>query len=143
MRTNDAKKQFLEYLSEVAFVEIAAKRAGIARSTIYRWRAKNLKFKREMDLLINRARDGISDRVEAVLVKKALSGEMQAVKVWLDGNRKRYSKPRARMVLDAPEEIRGLKIQIVKTREDREFLEWRKQNEAKKIPKKENTESPL
>jgi hypothetical protein len=94
MRTNNEKQKFLEILEETPIISIASKRSNIDKSTIYRWIKRDKKFKEKLLESLSRGRGSISDRVESVLIKKAINGERWAVQMWLGNNCSIYVKPR-------------------------------------------------
>jgi hypothetical protein len=94
MKSLNDKQRFLERLSETPLISIAAKRAGIAKSTVYRWIKKSEAFANEVNQILEEGCEDLSDRIESVLIKKALGGERWAVQMWLESNRKKYIRPR-------------------------------------------------
>ena len=94
MITPNEKEKFLEILEGTPLISIACRKAGISKTTIYRWRNENRDFADKMDKVLEEGCEAISDRVESVLIKKALSGERWGVQMWLESNRKKYIKPR-------------------------------------------------
>ena len=104
MKSIDDKKRFLDILEETPLISIAAKKAGIAPATIYRWKDKDENFSRKMKKVLREGQEVISDRVESVLVKKALAGEKWAVQMWLESHRKEYFKPKKAISVDFPKD---------------------------------------
>jgi hypothetical protein len=94
MKSPNDKQRFLERLRETPLISIAAKRAGIAKSTVYRWIKNSETFANNVNQILEEGREDLSDRVESVLIKKALGGERWAVQMWLESNRKKYIRPR-------------------------------------------------
>lgn len=131
MKTSTDKEIFLEMLEETPLISVAAKRAGIAKATIYRWKKKN-SFSKKIEKVLEKGREIVSDRVESVLIKKALAGERWAVQMWLENNRKKYIKPRRPIVLDFPKEkIDKIIVQTLLPRvvTDKDLEEMRKRKE--------------
>lgn len=95
MRTNRDRSKFLQYLEDTPFVYYAAKKAGIAPATIYRWMKDNAVFKKEVDKAINEGRDKINDIAEMKLIKKIEAGEMRAIVFYLTHNNRRYVPKRS------------------------------------------------
>jgi hypothetical protein len=94
MKSPNDKQRFLERLSETPLISIAAKRAGIAKATIYRWLDKNLDFNHKVNEVLEKGCEDLCDRIESVLIKKALGGEQWAVKMYLENNRNKYYRPK-------------------------------------------------
>lgn len=132
MRSCKDKKRFLEILEETPLVSIAAKRAGIAKATIYRWKEKDNDFSKKLEQAIEDGSNVISDRVESVLIKKAYAGEKWAVEMWLESNRKKYVRPRrpiSAFEFDNLYKTNKIIVEILATREAMEKdLEDRKRN---------------
>lgn len=135
MRSSKDKKRFLEILEETPLVSIAAKRAGIAKATIYRWKEKDNDFSKKLEQAIEDGSNVISDRVESVLIKKAYAGEKWAVEMWLESNRKKYVRPRrpiSAFDFDNLYKTNKIIVEILATREamekDLKDLEERKKN---------------
>lgn len=135
MRSSKDKKRFLEILEETPLVSIAAKRAGIAKATIYRWKEKDNDFSKKLEQAIEDGSNVISDRVESVLIKKAYTGEKWAVEMWLESNRKKYVRPRrpiSAFEFDNLYKTNKIIVEILATREamekDLKDMEERKRN---------------
>jgi len=94
MKNKRDRKKFLDTLQEIPIVSIAAKRAGISRSQIYRWRKKNKEFIDEMDQFLFRGRDTINDLAESHVINSIRNGNDKMTIFWLENNCKRYTKPR-------------------------------------------------
>jgi hypothetical protein len=94
MRDRDDQQKFLEILEDVPLVSVAAKRAGIAKSTIYRWRRSSKSFASQMDAALKRGRETVNDLAESQLITMVRKGDFKSVKYWLDNNKKDYARPR-------------------------------------------------
>lgn len=94
MRSNADKKKFLEALEETSLIAAAAKRVGIGRATIYRWRQTDPKFAASMDQALGYGRENKNDLVHGKLLVIALSGNVSAMKFFLENNHPQYIKPR-------------------------------------------------
>jgi len=94
MKNNEDKQKLLEYLTEFPLVSVAAKKAGIDKSTVYRWRDKNKAFAKKMDQALSKGRDAVNDLAESKLINNIRQGDFKSTKYWLDNNCKRYIKPR-------------------------------------------------
>ncbi len=95
MRIKEDKSSFLNHLKEYPSIVNAGKKAGIARSTIYRWMKDNPDFKKKVNASLNEGRINSSEIVESKLFALALKGNFQAIKYWLEHNSSKY-RPRLR-----------------------------------------------
>ena len=119
MHTPDDKKKLLDELEEIPIVSIVARRVGISKSTIYKWRDEDEKFSKAMDRAIKRGRGNITDLAEGTLVTNMKKGDFRSVKYWLDNNERRYYKPRK--PIDAPRvrrEIKAVEVHVVNKVDD-------------------------
>lgn len=88
-RSKENKQQLLELLREIPSITVACKRAGISRATCYRW-MQDFGFKKKADEALSAGRIQTNDGIESILIKKAMSGDMPAIKYWLMHNDLRY-----------------------------------------------------
>lgn len=112
MRTNQDKKKFLEILeSETPFISFAAKRAGLDKSTVYRWKKKSRSFEEAIAKAQDKGRSLINDVAESQVVNGVKKGDFKFTRYWLENNNKRYFRPR---ILEPPgKDINEIKITIV------------------------------
>ncbi|MFA6515323.1 MAG: hypothetical protein WCT42_03610 [Candidatus Paceibacterota bacterium] len=94
MRTNNEKQRFLETLEEVPLISIAAKRMGISKATIYRWKSRSPNFSEQIEKALAKGRDIVNDSVEGRIITQAKNGDFKSQKLWLENNCSRYVKPR-------------------------------------------------
>jgi len=66
---------FLRQLRKCGEVSLAAKRTGVPLSTVYRWRARDPKFRGHWDTMLLQRRDIIEDRLMAIVRE----GELRSV----------------------------------------------------------------
>ena len=66
---------FLRQLHQCGEVSLAAKRTGVPLSTVYRWRARDSKFRDRWDTILLHRRDIIEDRLMAIVRE----GELRTV----------------------------------------------------------------
>jgi hypothetical protein len=90
----ELKQKFLDELCERPIVTIAAKRLGISKATIYRWRNEDPDFASQFKSCLSEGRVTITDLAEGKLIGAIQKGERWAIMGWLDANTKRYRKPR-------------------------------------------------
>lgn len=98
MRTSSDKTKFLKALKETPIVFYACRKCGVPRSTIYRWREKNERFRREMDKIAYLGREDLTDMSEMSLIKLIKEGNYKAIALFLAHNSKRYHR-RSEIVL--------------------------------------------
>lgn len=117
MRDHDDRQKFLETLEEVPLVSVAARKAGIAKSTIYRWRRKSKTFARQMDAALKRGRETVNDLAESQLINLVRKGDFKSVKYWLDNNKSNYARPRPKSfweeLLRRDNPITEIKISVI------------------------------
>ena len=89
-RTREDRSNFLRILAEKPFIYYACKKAGISRATIYRWMKDNPSFAKEVHKVSSEGLANQNDAVEMTLVKKALEGNLPAIKFYLPHNHKKY-----------------------------------------------------
>jgi hypothetical protein len=114
MSNNQArlKKKILEQLAKAPIVELACRKAGVPRSTYYRWLKDDNEFREFSEQAIDHGRDSMNDMAESKLIQKVQDGEMRALIYWLENNNSRYVKPRRPVIYShfseqpAPLEIR-------------------------------------
>lgn len=85
------KKRLLNELENNPLIERACKKVGIARSTFYRWCGADPAFKTDAEAAIAAGREKMNDFSESKLLEAINSGNMQAIRYWLDHNSKRYA----------------------------------------------------
>lgn len=82
-RMTKSKKEMLEYLHKVPIVEVAAKRAGISRSTYYRWVKEDSKFAKASTEARYEGTQMINDLAKSKLVELIQQGNLTATIFWL------------------------------------------------------------
>lgn len=104
MKSPNLKKKYLEMLEESPFPTIVARKLGINKSTIYRWKKKDYEFRHKVEDAIQRGRESMTEVVEGVTYSEAKKGNMQACRLILESNDKRYRKPRQIIPFESPDE---------------------------------------
>src|SRR5665213_267241 len=102
----ELKQKFLDELRDRPNISVAAKRVGIAKATVYRWRKDDADFKKELQAALTEGREGITDLAEGKLIGAIHKGEKWAILTWLEAHTKRFYKPRG--VYAAPKHQRIL-----------------------------------
>ena len=111
-RNSEDRSMFLRNLAEFPYVYYAAKKSGINPSTIYRWMGSNPDFAKEVRALLRSGLANQNQKIEMVLVKKALGGDLGAIKFYLPHNSKKYRpmKPNFPPPPITPEEREAFRI---------------------------------
>ena len=94
-RLNEERSAFLKLLADSPFVDHAAKQAGIARSTVYRWMKDNPEFRKAVEKAKKGGCVHMVELGEIMLLKKVKEGDVSAIKFLLTHNSKRYRPKRA------------------------------------------------
>ena len=64
-----SKAKLLEMLMETPLIEPACQKAGVSRSTYYRWRKEDSVFRKKADNVIGQGRLLVNDLAESKLMK--------------------------------------------------------------------------
>lgn len=84
------KKKLLEQLKKVPIIQVACERAGIPRSTFYRWRKEDLEFLSECETALEQSSAVINDMAESQLINAIKNQNMTAIIFWLKHHHKAY-----------------------------------------------------
>ena len=110
------EKQFLEQLKTIPNISLACEKVGLSRNTVYRWCKEDPDFKKQMDEALTTGVDSVNDLAESKLITHLNSGNMQAIRYWLDNNKKNYVKPRPVGLWEAlrdNNDVREIKITLL------------------------------
>jgi len=88
--TRKDKTRVLEHLKSVPIIEVACKKANIARATYYRWRNEDPDFLRESEDALEDGIALINDMTESQLIGLIKEKKFQAVQFWLRHNHSRF-----------------------------------------------------
>jgi len=89
--TEKQKKALIVQLRRTPIVEFACGRAGVGRSTYYKWRAQDKIFARVADSALEAGQFLINDAAESQLIRKIQDGDNTAIIFWLKHNHPKYS----------------------------------------------------
>ena len=89
-RNSDDRSLFLRMLADHPYIFYASKKAGISRATIYRWMKGNPSFAKEVREIMREGLANQNEGVEMILVKKAMEGNIGAIKYYLPHNSVKY-----------------------------------------------------
>lgn len=79
-RRNEAQRKFLDALEETSNVQIACRRAGIVRATVYRWLKFDAEFIKQFDLMKAHGREVVNDLAHSKLLQKLNEGYWPAIR---------------------------------------------------------------
>ena len=85
-----AKKELVAQLKDMPIVEVACRRAGVARATYYRWLQKDSEFAEQCRAALEHSTQAVSDIAEAKLISAIQEGNMSAISFWLRHHHKAY-----------------------------------------------------
>lgn len=86
----------LAELRRNSVMTVACQKAGVPRSTAYRWMSGDPEFKDTVDDAGSEGRETINDMAESVVIKKVREENLHAAKYWLSHNNDRYRPWRSR-----------------------------------------------
>lgn len=87
----EKKKIFIDELKKFPNFEKACTKIGIARSTGYRWRDKDLEFSRAIEDAKTQGEEFITDMAEAQLISAIRDRNIQSIFFWLRAHSARYA----------------------------------------------------
>lgn len=85
------KELVLVQLRKMPILQIACERAGVARSTYYRWREEDGDFKKSADEAIVEGEALITDMTESQLISLIRDKHFPAVQLWLRQHHPKYT----------------------------------------------------
>ena len=92
MTPADQKKAFLEQLKKTPFVKIACERAGISRTSVYRWQEDDEEFEKAVDMATLEGKLNTNDASEMQLLGLIYQKNPNAIKYWLEHHHPNYMK---------------------------------------------------
>jgi len=102
MKTKYEQSKFIKILEEAPFISYAAKKTGISRATIYRWKKSNPEFRGQLEKALSSGREHLIDVAEMALIEKIRAKDMAAIKFFLQHNDKRYRPVRTAFIPPPP-----------------------------------------
>ncbi len=91
VRMTSQKEAFLEQLRKTPIIQIAADKAKVGRTTIYRWRGEDAVFAEEMDRAMEEGRHLVNDVAEAQVLSAIRAGDPALTTFWLKHHHPSYS----------------------------------------------------
>jgi putative insertion element HTH domain-containing protein len=98
MIDNNAKKKLMKELQKSGNVYLSCLKVNIDRSTHYRWREKNKKYREESNRLISIGRENNCDIAEHSLMRNVTSGKIESIKYYLAHNSERYKSKKSSII---------------------------------------------
>ena len=92
MKTKSQKEEVLEILRRTPIVQTAVQRAGISRSTFYRWKTESKTFAKQADEALAEGSELVSDIAEGALLTAIKNQNMTAVQFWLRNRHRAYAE---------------------------------------------------
>ncbi len=89
-RNKVEQKVVLEQLRKIPIVQIACERSNIGRSTYYRWRREDVKFKKATDEAMQDGEEMINDLSESQLITLIKEKNFPAIQLWLRQHHPKY-----------------------------------------------------
>lgn len=90
MKKNKVQKQFLDHLRTIPIVQVACKKSGISRNSVYRWRKEDSEFKKAMDRALKEGEDFVNDMSESQLITLIQEKNWSAIRFWLSHRNKKF-----------------------------------------------------
>jgi len=82
--------KIVEQLKSTPIIQISCERAGISRTTYYRWRQDSKKFAAQCDQSLNEGYQFINDIAEAKLLTSIKDGNLMGIFYWLNHRHDAY-----------------------------------------------------
>lgn len=91
IRQEKEKQSIIDQLKTTPVVEIACKKAGVRRSTYYRWKKEDKAFAKAAEESLQNGSSLISDMAESQLIKSIQEGNMTGIIFWLKNHHPAYA----------------------------------------------------
>lgn len=89
-RQSEMKKELLRIAEEIPIESQICKKAGVGRSTFYKWLSIDKKFADEFRERRRMGYSSVSDKAESNILKKIWEGDIRASIYWLNHHRDAY-----------------------------------------------------
>lgn len=90
-RIQKQKDQLAEILSSMPIVSMACQRAGVGRTTYYRWLHEDFKFKQRIDVAMWEGIAMVNDLAESKLMNLIKAEDLRAITFWLRSRNAHYA----------------------------------------------------
>lgn len=120
------QKKIIAELEKTPIIEIACQRAGVPRSTVYRWRGEDPDFAQECVDAIESGNYRINDLAESKLISLINQPKLPAITYWLNNHHETYKRKyretsrerRSRYNDPMPEEFKPAELEDIYRRGD-------------------------
>lgn len=92
MKKNRKKEEFLEQLRKIPIVLVACEKSNISRNSVYRWRAEDNEFSKEMDAALVEGETLVNDLSENQLLSLIKDKNWPALSFWLRHRHPKYKE---------------------------------------------------
>ncbi len=92
MKTSKEKEKLLEYMQTTPVAQVACAKAGVGRSTYYRWRKESKRFAGLADKALFEGILLVNDLAESQVISAIKDKNLGAIKLWLQHHHKTYTK---------------------------------------------------
>lgn len=92
MKSTENKKLFLENLKKIPIIQIACEKSGISRATIYRWRDKDKKFRKNLNAALTEGEALVNDMSESQLIYLIKEKNFPAIRFWLNHRHAKFKE---------------------------------------------------
>lgn len=89
--SDSQKNKLIELIKETPIVELACRKAGVPRSTFYRWKIIDKQFADDVEKARAESKEIVSDLAESQLITSIKNGQLSAVIFWLKSHHKDYA----------------------------------------------------
>lgn len=107
MKDAKYKRVFLEHLRKIPIIQVACEKSGVSRATVYRWREKEARFRKELEAALAEGEALINDMSESQLISLIREKSYSAISFWL---RHRHQKFRERIEVSGTLETKQEKL---------------------------------
>ncbi|UMX47529.1 MAG: hypothetical protein L7H18_03715 [Candidatus Nealsonbacteria bacterium DGGOD1a] len=90
MKKDKVKEAVIEQLRKIPIIEVACSKAGIGRTTFYRWKKEDQGFAELIDIALREGLAFVSDMAESQLISAIKDGQMPAIVFWLRNRHEDY-----------------------------------------------------
>lgn len=85
------KAKLLEILEKNPVVQLACERAGVGKTTFYRWKNEDAAFARKADAALTSGNEFVSDIAISQLISAIKDKNMHAIRFWLTNHHRDYT----------------------------------------------------
>lgn len=135
MIDENTKKKLLFEVEKYGNIYAACLKVNVDKSTVYRWKKKSKKFKKELEDSVEIGRSNISDMSENGLLQNIKNGDQRAIEYALTHNSDRYRKKETSNVVivhkkDFTPDVREPTLNEILAVHDKIFIEGQEKLDA-------------